>query len=177
MNETNIQEALRAFAARDFRAWQGLAPETSLADVAAVCDVDTTWRASARLGEAHRRAEWLGGTFREYELGIRIWVEPGQHRVLLMDTESPVLVTDLPVLLQTLGTPEAILDSYLGTFCLPESEWAFASRGLTLYVNPETQQLLRLAVYPATSVEDYRRNLRLDLQMKRLPRHNAEETD
>src|SRR5271167_3176520 len=164
-----VQIALRAFAARDFREWQGLAPETSLADVAAICDADMTWRAGAWLGEAHRRAEWVNATFREYPMGVRIWVEPGQDRVLLMDTEFPVLVTDLPVLLTTLGTPSAKLDSYLGTFCLPESEWTFPSRGLTLYVNPETQRLLRLGVYPATSLEDYRRSLRLDLQMRRLP--------
>lgn len=177
MSKTNIQEALQALAARDFRDWHGLAPETSLADVAAVCDADTTWRATAWLGDEHQPAEWLSGTCREYEMGIRIWVAPGGHRVLLMDTESPVLRTELPVLLQTLGTPAAKLESYLGTFCLEESEWVFASRGLTLYVNPETLQLLRLAVYPATSLEDYRRNLRLDLQMQRLPRHNGEGTD
>jgi len=169
MSETAVQKALQMFAARDFRNWHGLIPEFSLPDFSTVCEGDTGPRISGWLGESRRGAEFVSVHFAEYEMGVRVWLEPGQDRVLFMDTEYPSLKTDLPSLLQILGAPAAKLDSYLGTFRLAESEWVFPLRGLTLYLNPDTETLLRLAVFPVTDLENYRRNLRLDLKLRRLP--------
>jgi hypothetical protein len=160
------QAALAVFAGRDFREWKGLAPNTSLADAAAVFTVDDGWRGKGRLGDDRREATWVSAAVDGYDKAVRIWLD--LDRVILMDAESPTLATDLPTLLQTIGAPEAKLDAYLGTFLIPESEWVYPGRGLTLYVNPENGILLRLAVFVSTTPDVYRRSLRLDLRMRRL---------
>jgi hypothetical protein len=177
MRQTEAQKAMQIFAARDFFSWRGLAPETRLSDLATFCEGDTGSRIRARLGESHRSAEFVSVNFKEYEAGVRAWLALGEDRVQLMDAEYPSLETDLPSLLRVLGAPASKLDSYLGTFRLPESEWVFPSRGLTLYVNPETKTLLRLAVYPVTDLESYRRDLRLDLKLTRLPWRKADDAE
>jgi hypothetical protein len=160
------QAALRAFAGRDFRDWRGLAPNTSLTDVAAVLEVDD-WSGAGSLGSERREATWVNAAVEGFEHAVRVWLD--ENLVLLLDAESPTLATELPDLLRALGTPEAKLDSYLGTFPIPESEWVYPGRGLTLYVNPANGILLRLVVFAPTTLEVYRQHLRLDLQMRRLP--------
>lgn len=169
---TASQEALRAFRAKELRDWKGIPSETTLSDLASVCEVDFSWRASAWIGESHRHAEWLNAVCDTFESAIRVWVDPGQDRILLMDTEDPVLDVDVAALARNMGIT-AKLDSFLGTFLLEQSEWVCASRGITLYVNPETHQLLRMAVYSPTTLEEYRQNLRIDLRRVRLPLHGA----
>jgi hypothetical protein len=169
MSGAGAAESLRKFSSRDFLAWRGLAPGISLADVAAVSDADLGQRSRGTLGDSHQPAEWIPAAFREYDTGARVWVSAGEDRVVLIDVESSNAVVDLGTLLRKLGPPEAELDSYLGTFKLARSEWVFASRGLTLYIEPETRKLLRLAVYVPASLDEYRRTLRLNLEMRRLP--------
>ena len=64
------EDALRAFGAKQFVNWHGLPAETRLVDVGAVCDVDTSWRATARLGETHRTVEWLNAICLGYGSGL-----------------------------------------------------------------------------------------------------------
>lgn len=165
--EKNAQAALRAFARRDFRQWRGLSPHTSFADVAAVFEIDDDWRGAGTLGSERREATWASVGLEGYEKGVRVWLD--ENLVILIDGELTELATELSVLLQDTGEPEAKLESYLGTFPIPESEWVYAARGLTLYVNPENGILLRVAVFVPTTLDVYRQRLRLDLQMRRLP--------
>lgn len=103
-----------------------------------------------------------------YDKPVRIWLDGDQ--VLLIDAEYPELATGgVPALIEAIGPPQAKLDAFLGTFMIPESEWVYAERGLTLYINPENNIPLRLAVYPPTTLDGYRERLRMDLQMRRLP--------
>jgi hypothetical protein len=166
-SDSSAQAALRALACRDFLDWRGLAPETSLADVAAVFPIEDDWRGAGHLGEEGQEVSWLSAEAEGYPQGIRIWLD--QDRVVLIDGESPELSAGLPALLQAIGTPEARLDAYLGMLLIPESEEVYPGRGLTLHINPENGILLRLLAYAPTTLEDYRRRLRLDLQRRRLP--------
>lgn len=163
----SAQAALRAFARRDFHDWRGLAPDTSLSDAVAVFEDDDDWRGAGKLGSERRASRWASVAVEGYEKGVRVWLD--EDLVILIDGESPTLATPLPVLLQDIGQPEAKLDSYLGTLLIPESEWVYAGRGLTLYVNPENGILLRVAVFVPTTLDDYRQRLQLDLQTRRLP--------
>lgn len=171
MRQASAEPALRKFIERSFHAWDGLAPGTSLADIAAVCDVDQGWRGSGVLGEERRPAEWVNAELDGYDEAVRVWLEG--DTVLLMDVESPPIAGEPAALLAQLGPPQATLDSYLGTFLLRGSEQVWPRRGLTLYVNPENGLLLRLAVYAPTTLAAYRRSLRLDLEMRRLPSRRA----
>ena len=109
----------------------------------------------------------MNATIRGYRESVRVWLD--RDLVLLMDADSPTLDSDLPAILETLGTPEAQLDAYFGTLFLPKCEWVFPARGLTLYVNLEDRSLLRLVVYAATTLSTYRARLQLNLRTHRLP--------
>lgn len=164
-SDSSALTALRALARRDFLDWRGLAPETSLADVAAVFPVEDDWRGAGHLGEEGREMSWLSVEAEGYPQGLRVWLD--QDRVVLIDAESPALSTGLPALLRAIGEPEARWEAYLGTLLIPGSEWVYPGRGLTLHVNPENGILLRLLAYAPTTLEGYRRRLRLDLQRRR----------
>ena len=166
MND-NTQAAIRVFAQRDFRDWQGLAPDTSLSDVAAVFSVGDDLDGAAKLGSERRAATWISTAADGYENGVRIWLD--ENSVLLLDGDSPALTTELTAVLESIGEPDAKLDAYLGTFSIAESEWVYAGRGLTIYLDPEDLTLFRIVVYAPTSLDKYMESLRLNLQTRRLP--------
>ena len=165
--QQNTKAVLEAFARRDFRDWQGLPTGTSLRDVSTVFDIDDDMTGAGKLGSDRRAATWVIAAAEGYENGVRIWLD--EDSVLLLDGDSPVFETDLHTLLQSLGEPDAKLDSYHRTFSIPESEWVYAGRGLTLYVDSEDGTLWRVVGFVPTTLDQYKQTLRLDLQTRRLP--------
>jgi hypothetical protein len=167
--------ALRLVAARELRSFEGLSSSTSLDDVAAVFDLDRSWRGEGVLGSAKHRTRWLSAAAPGFGWGVRVWAD--DDAVVLLDATDLTLAEELASLLGALGEPEAKLDSYQGTLEIAGNEYVYPRRGLTLYVNPDHDALLRFAVFSPTSLALYRQNLRLDLRMKRLPpsRHRAED--
>jgi hypothetical protein len=162
-------DALRVFVARDFAHWAGLAPGTTVGDVAAAFEVDDTPQ-PALLGSEDRAAGWVTVEADGYPEGLRVWLD--ETDVALLDgpdVELPGGAADLAPLLAQLGEPAARLDSYLGTYRIEGSEWVYPARGLTVYVNPENMLLLRVVGYAPTDLDTYERRLRIDLEMKRLP--------
>lgn len=159
-------DALRRFAARDFAGWAGLAVGTTVADVAAVFEIDDVPQ-PAILGANRREAGWVTVEAAGYERGIRVWIDASE--VILLDGPDPELPEGLMALLEQLGQPEVRLMSYLGTLPIEGSEWVYPARGLTLYVNPDTMLPLRIVAFVPTTLVIYEARLRLDLETRRLP--------
>jgi hypothetical protein len=158
---------LRLLAGRDLRSFAGLAHPTSLDDVAAVFDLDRSWHGQGALGSARHRTDWFNAAAAGFARGARVWANDGT--VVLIDATDVVLVEPLPSLLDALGEPETRLNSFQGTFEVEANEYVYTRRGLTLYVNRAVDTPLRIAAFAPGSLERYQRDLRLDLQMKRLP--------
>lgn len=158
---------LRAFANRALRSFTGLASPTSLDDVAKVFRLDRSWHGEGLLGSAEHRTAWYSATADGFAHGVRVWAE--DDAVVLIDAADLDLAEPLPLLLDALGEPDAKLDSFLGTLEIAGSEYVYAQRGLTLYVNPATAILLRIAAFAPASLAHYQRDLRLNLEMKLLP--------
>lgn len=169
MSETNIEieEALRKFAQRDFSNWLGLPNSICLEDVTHQFLLEDDWRGIGRLGLAQREATYVNITIKGFERQVQVWLNG--NRIVLMDVEYPTLPSELAVLLNQIGEPEAKLDAYLGVFQLEQSEWVYPSLGLTLFVNPENYIILRLAVFVPSTLDDYLQHLRLNLQTRRFP--------
>jgi hypothetical protein len=158
---------LQIFASRSLRSFTGFASRTSLDDVATVFDLDRSRQGQGRLGSEQRRANWFSATAEGFARGVRVWVD--DDAVILIDATDVSLPEPLPFLLDALGEPDAKLDSFLGTLEIKRSEFVYAQRGLTLFVNPANAVLLRIAGFAPASLEHYQRSLRLDLEMKLLP--------
>jgi hypothetical protein len=160
---SSCADALRAFAEHRFSNWRGL-PACTLDDVRAQWTLLDEEPHPGKIGETS--GTWTAASVPGYDEPVQIWFE-GQ-RVLLLLAEYPEFES-WPALLKQLGEPVERLDSHLSTLLIRGSEWIYPERGLTLYVNPENRALLRLAVYPPTTLARYQAELRLSFKRRRLP--------
>ena len=168
MNNDPAIANLESLAFRRFSNWTGLSPGSTLEQAARVFDVDQDWHGSGRLGQQRRSVDWYGATGDGYPDGIRLWVE--NKNIVLADAKYPELTESLDAVLSSLGPPQKKLDAYLGTVLIEESEWVFSERGLSIFLDPENQELLRIAVYSPVALTTYEASLRLNLKQVRLPR-------
>lgn len=165
--EKSCKDLLYRLSQLDFQDWAGIPSACTLADLAHSCDDDLAWRGQGWLGSDRRPADYLFLNPRDVDQSFRVWLAAEQ--IVLIDAETydtPLPAADLR---QTLGVPTAKLPSYLGPLRIEKSEWVYSSQGLALYINPETDHLLRWAVFQPTSLAQYQRQLRLNLQTRRLP--------
>jgi hypothetical protein len=172
LSSASALERLRIFARRDLRAFPGLAPGTTLDDIAAVFNLDRSWHGQEILGSERRRTDWFSAAAAGFARGIRVCADDDD--VVLLDVPYAELPNRSTPMLETLGEPDARLDSYLGTFEIERSEYVYARRGLTLYINPANGVLFRIAAFVPTELETYQRSLRLDLKITLLPRPDFE---
>jgi hypothetical protein len=163
MPTTACADALRTFTEQRFAAWRGLPPCT-LAGIRKQWELLDDAPREGRIGQ--RSASWVAAHVPSYEESVTVWLDGDQ--VLLIVVEYPEF-EGWPRLLHQVGAPAAKLDSYLGTLLIPGSEWVYPERGLTLYVNPENEALLRLAVFAPTTLSRYEAELRLSFKLRRFP--------
>ena len=166
-DDKNAIEVLKALARLDLHGWRGLSQHTLLDHARQVFDIDDEWCGSSMLGTDRRQTYWFTVTCDGFPEGLRIWTSGNE--VILLDASSPDLPGGLDALLTALGSPQAQLDSYLGTLRIENSEWVFPERGITVFVNPDNHLLLRIAVYRPSKLSEYEQSLRLDLKKTRLP--------
>jgi hypothetical protein len=157
---TAVLDALRAFAVADLTDWCGVPGDLGVAYAGAVFPLDEAPTGEGFLGEERRPASWLSAESATYEGGLRVWHEDG--RVLLLEGRDPVDAEGRPLVAPKLGQPEAALDTVLGGLTLPGGERIYATRGLTVRVNPE-DGLLGVLGYGLTTADFYRARRRPDL--------------
>jgi hypothetical protein len=160
-------QVLQVFAQLNFAGWQGLPEHATLADVVQLFPLNSDWTGAGRLGSDQDEHPYVYANIPGFETPVRVWLQDDE--VTLMDVERPAAAGGLDVILRHIGAPDAAEDSYLGTLLLEKSEWIYASRGLTLFVNPENQTLLRLAIFCPSTLDHYLKHLRLNLEMSRKP--------
>jgi hypothetical protein len=148
-------EAMRLIAERDLAAWHGL-PRCSLADVTATFPRSGEGVGSGRLGT--HQCDYVLVSASGYDEPLRVWLDD-EGEVVAIDVEYP----DLPDLPARLGEPEARREFHWAGLDLTDGELVYASRGLTVFVNPDTGDVLRIAVYPAGSLQEYDAQWRLAL--------------
>ena len=152
--------ALKALTWPDLHQWKGLPGDCTLDAVRNVFTVPPGgWRGSGYVGEEPRELSWLSVTGGNFPRSVRVWLD-GNH-VVLLDAEILGKASDLNTLVKKLSAPAVKLDSYFGNAPMPNSEWVYPQIGLTLFVEPDNHNLLRVVVYPATTVEDYRKKFRM----------------
>jgi hypothetical protein len=139
-------QAMRLIAERDLASWNGL-PHCSLADVTGMFDRIGDGVGSGRIGT--RRCDYVLVAASGYDEPLRVWLDDDD--VVALDVEYP----NLPDLPAQLGEPEARRDFHWAGLDLADGELVYATRGITVFVNPDDQDVLRVAVYPAGSLQEY----------------------
>lgn len=152
---TSCEDAREAIRKGRFVGWQGLPRGCAPTAVFGV-DFDESW-GLRKLGTEHEAAR------------MRLLDLAGYHRPLanvrdgalvMFDATNPTLDGGWSALSADLGTPEATRDFVYSTVTMSGGERIHASRGITVFLNPENQVVLHVAVYAPTTVEDYERRLR-----------------
>jgi hypothetical protein len=156
---SEARELLFRLAAAQLGDWTGLPAGLTIADVGAVLALDDEVRGSGLLGEDRQSAEWVAAESALYDGGVRVWHDGGD--VLLVEAHHP-LVDGAPVAAPSLGEPDVALNATLGHLNLEGGELVYASRGLSLRVNPVNGVLLAVLAFAPTTAEDYRARLRPD---------------
>ena len=166
----DCDRALDLFSQRAFDEWSGLPAECRLGNISRRFQLVAEERAQSRLGD--RQATFVVVRVSGYAEPVRVWLDD-DDRVVLMDVEYPSTRLALADLLKVLGEPAGKLDTYWGTIELEAAEWVYPKRGLVLFINPDTNEVLRLGVFPATSTDGYEREYRVNLRQRRLPQPRA----
>jgi len=146
----NCVTALQPLAGGRLLDFNGLAGDCSLAAVAAEWPPLDDWQGAGFLGERQhaRRFQYL--TLAGFSQAARVWFD--QDRVMLVDLTDPAL--DWADVL-ALGDPAARIDtSWKGT-AIPEGEWVYPNRGLSLHVRPATGKCFHLVAFAPTTLKDF----------------------
>lgn len=162
--------ARRAIATRQFVSWQGLPAGCAARELFDDFPADLTDRPVRPLGDAFRPAVFV------------LLALPGYYRpmaslrdgaLVLVDGMNPELAGGAAPLLDDLGEPAAQLDWHYGTLPIAAGEWVYPARGITLFLNTTRDRALHIALYHATSLDDYTRSLRPHLRKEMRPLRRA----
>lgn len=158
MTATTCNDARTAITARQFVGWRGLPAGCRPEELVGIA-FDDGW-GMRRLGEALEPARMrvleVGGYYRPL-----VTVREGE--VVMIDGMNPELAGGWSALEADLGAPDARRDFVFGSTPMAGGERVYASRGITVFVNPENQFVLYVALYAPTTVSDYLARLRPDL--------------
>lgn len=161
----SCENAIRIFAARDFSKWNGLPESCTLEEIIRHVPLLNEGVGLARLGRTKRKFRML--TVQGYDHAVRVWLD--ESRVLMLDVQTPKFPSDLAVVLNELGEPEAKLDYVWGTLPVASGEWVYPKRGLSLFLAASGQAVFHLAAFSRTTLDDYADNYRLHLGKKPFP--------
>lgn len=159
---TGCEDARRAIEEIRFVGWRGL-PAGCAPEALVGLALDERW------GRRTLGSEELPARMHLLELAgyYRPLVSVREGSVVLFDGRNPALVDGWPALEADLGAPERTQDFVHGTVPMRAGERIHATRGITIYLNPENQMVVHLAVYVPTTADDYLSRLRPELEKQR----------
>lgn len=157
-NQTAQIDALRALAEGRLSAWRGLDPSCSRAD------------AEAAFGPGYPGPDGMGSVegggmaFRRYPPngpydGLMVWLQG--DRVAVVQIHQPVVAA---AEIESLGPPEDTMPSELRISAVQK---IYASRGLTLHIDPEGK-LFRTYAYPATTPAEFKQSWMARVKTRRI---------
>jgi hypothetical protein len=160
----SCSEAISILQAGNIAGWRGLPKSCTIADLTQYFPRISPGEGRAGLGR--REAYFTRVKAESFDSSIRVWLQDTQ--VLMLDVEALEKSSELSTLLSELGEPATKLDCYLGTLLFKEAEWVYPERGLTLFVDVNSQRLVHIVMFPATTMASYESEFRLNLRVRRL---------
>lgn len=153
------EKALQQLKSMDLRGWTGLPGACTKADVTAVFAGGDDAGGRFHLGSEFDAATFHMLSFPGHTEPLQMWLVDGDVR--LLETEDPKLVGGLDALKADLGEPEATLE-FAWDVLTVKGELVWPGKGITVFVNPGNQVVLRVAVYAPTTLDAYKKHLRVD---------------
>ncbi len=148
-----------AIEARNFSDWQGIAAECSAQDLFDDVPDETSDRPHRTLGKLD--ANWVILKLPGY---YRPMASFRDGRFILFDAMNPDIAEKASTLTALFGKPAATLDWWYGTLEMKSSQLVYPNRGITLYLNPETDNVLHVALYSPTDLDNWIQTLQPNLR-------------
>lgn len=167
MTKLNCTDIRNAIAARDFIGWQGIPPSCSAKDLFDNIPDDLSGRPSRPLGDDFQASVFV---LLELDGYYRPMASFRDNKLILFDGMNPELKDGFAPLYNDFGEPAARLDWHYGTLAIPNGEWIYPERGITVFLNTTADKVLHIALYQATNLREYQRALRPMLKKTLRPR-------
>lgn len=159
----SCREALRIIEQRDFVSWKGL-PDCIVSDIFTSFDMSKT--GLERLGSKKiRTKKRLVGPFGGYAYAVAFAREG--RLILFQGLYLEMEETLVKTLVTALGEPESRERWWLGTAHMPNTEWIYPDRGITLFLNSAGNHLTYILLYAPTTLEYYMQYLRPKTRTRR----------
>ena len=166
MSDKNIDAVRMAIETRDFVGWNGLPDACAPGDLFDDFPDELSDRPTRPLGESFSPAVFvllkLDGYYRPTASVL-------ENELVLFDGMNPELPGGFQRLFDELGAPAARSDWFHGTLEIPNGEWVYPERGITVFLNSSADKALHIAVYHPTHLENYFRTLRPHLRKEERP--------
>jgi Tfp pilus assembly major pilin PilA len=165
---TTCNSALEQIKNRDFIAWTGLPANCDWSPL--VGDLPTDWSEIPQrsLGSNFLQGKMLMANVEGYMRASFSFIK---GTPVLFEAKGPELQTPVLDLIEEFGLPKAKLDWSFGTLPCPESEYVYPTKGITLFLSTDKTRIFHIALYSATSLDNYLENIRPQLGKNRLPKH------
>jgi hypothetical protein len=156
MNPCN--KAIQQIQNLDFHSWTGLPADCDWTELTGPLPSDWSEIAQRSLGSEFREAKMIMLPIQGYYRPSMSFVD---GKAVLFEAMAP----EFPeggdaALIAEMGSPAARLDWDFGTLPCPASEFVYPKRGITLFLGDDLKKVLHVALYAATSLEEYNRVLR-----------------
>ena len=147
--------------------WRGLPPGCTPDELAPAIENLDPSPAMADLGL--RKAFHRTGTLVASGAPVQVWTTTDEAEVLMLAFDAPPFLSTGAAARERLGEPEARLDNARGPARLEGSEWVYPARGLVVFVDPDTDDVWRAALFRACTPADYEEEFRVHMLERRLP--------
>jgi hypothetical protein len=152
----NCVIALQPLANGRLLEFNGLAAKCSLAALSAEWAPLDDWQGAGFLGERQLSRQFLYLALGGLSKAARVWFD--EELVTLVDLADPAL-NWADVL--ALGDPAARFDTRWKGTAIPEGEWVYPQRGLSLHVRPAAGRCFHLVAFAPTTLREFLTDSRL----------------
>lgn len=153
------EEALILFTNKEFEQWHGLPSECQISDIFSLFKSITEDASVGKLGSEYIPSFYKVYVLENYNEPIQVWFK--DNAILKIEAKYPQLsANQYQAITKALGEPTDKLDYYFDILMIPNGEWVYPKRGISLFLNADGTGLVNLSVYHPTSLETYKRNIR-----------------
>jgi hypothetical protein len=166
-NMDTCEVAIHNILNREFTNWRGFPENCNFEMLTGKLTKDIDSLPIFRLGNKFNEV-------RKLKLNLEGYYAPSVYfyngKLFLFEAMILALSESDSILINSLGEPEKILDWDFGLLPLPNSEFIFAKRGITLFLDSTHSKIHQIALYKPTTSEEYIAKIRPTYITIRRPR-------
>ncbi|MBW4612992.1 MAG: hypothetical protein KME21_06855 [Desmonostoc vinosum HA7617-LM4] len=155
----SCQEALTLFANKDFSKWQGIPSQCQTNDVFSLYKPINEESVTGKLGSEYTPTFYKACRVENYDEPVKVWFK--ENAIVKIEVKYPQLsAQQYQAIVKALGEPTEKLDYYFSNFLISQGNWVYAEQGISLFLNTDGTNLIKLSVYYPTSMDDYKKRIR-----------------